>query len=178
VFEEAGANTPSLVILEDLDRAFPMEGKRTQERTVSFQTLLNCLDGVGTKDGVIVVATANDPTCLDPAILKRPGRFDRVVHFRNPDAELRREYYRKLNSSLSGEAFEVAIQNTDGFSFAQLRETYIMGAQSAFEHGRSIAVTDIIEAVELESAGAHELKALQKAPGFTGSYPVGKVKED
>jgi hypothetical protein len=38
--------TPALVILEDLDRAFPTEGKRTQERTVSFQTLLNCLDGV------------------------------------------------------------------------------------------------------------------------------------
>ena len=33
---------------------------------------------------IIVVATANDPTCLDPAILKRPGRFDRVVQFRNP----------------------------------------------------------------------------------------------
>jgi chaperone BCS1 len=90
LFERAAANTPALVILEDLDRAFPTEGKQTRERTVSFQTLLNCLDGVGTQDGVIVVATANDPTCLDPAILKRPGRFDRVVHFRNPDAELRR----------------------------------------------------------------------------------------
>ena len=81
-------NTPALVILEDLDRAFPTEGKRTRERTVSFQTLLNCLDGVGTQEGVIVVATANDPTCLDPAILKRPGRFDRVVQFRNPDPDL------------------------------------------------------------------------------------------
>src|SRR5439155_24452893 len=75
-------------------RAFPTERKRTRERTVSFQSLLNCLDGVGTQDGVIVVATANDPNCLDPAILKRPGRFDRVVHFRNPDAELRRQYFR------------------------------------------------------------------------------------
>jgi cell division protease FtsH len=91
------------VILEDLDRAFPTEGKRTQERTVSFQTLLNCLDGVGTQDGVIVVATANDPTCLDAAILKRPGRFDRVVQFRNPDTDLRREYYRRLNATLAGD---------------------------------------------------------------------------
>jgi mitochondrial chaperone BCS1 len=72
LFEKAAENTPALVILEDLDRAFPTEGKRTLERTVSFQTLLNCLDGVGSQDGVLVVATANDPTCLDPAILKRP----------------------------------------------------------------------------------------------------------
>lgn len=61
LFERAATHTPALVILEDLDRVFPLEGKRTKERTVSFQTLLNCLDGVGTQDGVIVVATANDP---------------------------------------------------------------------------------------------------------------------
>jgi len=103
LFEKASENTPALIILEDLDRAFPTEGKRTQERTVSFQTLLNCLDGVGTQDGVIVVATANDPTCLDAAILKRPGRFDRVVQFRNPDPDLRREYYQRLSPVLTGE---------------------------------------------------------------------------
>ena len=79
LFERASESTPALIILEDIDRAFPAEGKGTREKSVSFQTLLNCLDGVGSQDGVIVVATANNPTCLDPAILKRPGRFDRVV---------------------------------------------------------------------------------------------------
>jgi hypothetical protein len=166
LFEKAAANTPALVILEDLDRAFPIEGKRTQERTVSFQTLLNCLDGVGTQDGVIVVATANDPTCLDPAILKRPGRFDRVVQFRNPDADLRRQYYRRLSPTLAGEQFEIAIENTEGFSFAQLRETYILGAQSAFEHGSEVGIADVVEAIELQMAGAQDLKTSVAAPGF------------
>jgi hypothetical protein len=158
LFETAAENTPALVILEDLDRAFPTEGKRTQERTVSFQTLLNCLDGV--------VATANDPTCLDPAILKRPGRFDRVVQFRNPDPDLRREYYQRLSLALTGDEFEIAIEQTEGFSFAQLRETYILGAQSAFEHGRDIGVADVIEAIELQAAGAQDLKTSVAAPGF------------
>jgi hypothetical protein len=166
LFQKASENTPALVILEDLDRAFPTEGKRTQERMVSFQTLLNCLDGVGTQDGLLVVATANDPTCLDPAILKRPGRFDRVVQFRNPDADLRRQYYQRLSPILAGEQFEVAVEKTEGFSFAQLRETYILGAQSAFEHGREIGVGDVIEAVELQAAGAHDLKASVAASGF------------
>ncbi|MFZ1930353.1 MAG: ATP-binding protein [Candidatus Sulfotelmatobacter sp.] len=155
-----------MVILEDLDRAFPTEGKRTQERTVSFQTLLNCLDGVGSHDGVIVVATANDPTCLDAAILKRPGRFDRVVQFRNPDATLRRQYYRRLSPILTGEHFEIAITQTEGFSFAQLRETYIMGSQSAFEKGGEITVADIVEAIELHAAGAQDLKTSISARGF------------
>ena len=39
LFQKAGENTPSLVILEDLDRAFLSEGKRTKERTVSFQNI-------------------------------------------------------------------------------------------------------------------------------------------
>jgi hypothetical protein len=45
-----------------------------------------------------------------------------------------------------------------GFSFAQLRETYILGAQSAFEHGRDIGVADVIQAIELQAAGAQDLK--------------------
>jgi ATP-dependent Zn protease len=133
---------------------------------VSFQTLLNCLDGVGSQDGVIVVATANDPTCLDAAILKRPGRFDRVVQYRNPDADLRRQYYLRLSSVLTGEQFEIAIEKTEGFSFAQLRETFILGAQSAFEHGREIRDVDVVEAIELQMAGAQDLKTSVAAPGF------------
>ena len=169
LFGRASENTPALIILEDLDRAFPSEGKRTKERTVSFQTLLNCLDGVATQDGIIVVATANDPTCLDPAILKRPGRFDRVVQFRNPDVELRREYYQRLNPKLSGEQFEAVIQKTKGCSYAELRESYIVGSQSAFEQGRGVTIADVIEAIELQMAGAHEVKASRAATGFARS---------
>jgi hypothetical protein len=171
LFEQACRNTPALVILEDIDRAFPTEGKRTREKSVSFQTLLNRLDGVATKDGVITVATANTPECLDPAIIKRPGRFDRVVRFRNPDANLRRQYYLKLNPILSGDEFEIAIEKTDGFSFAHLRETYITGAQSAFEQARDVTVADIVEAIDLQVGGAHELKiASGAAPGFIPTH--------
>jgi hypothetical protein len=171
LFEQASRNTPALVILEDIDRAFPTEGKRTREKSVSFQTLLNCLDGVATKDGLITVATANTPECLDPAIVKRPGRFDRVVRFRNPDASLRRQYYLRLNPILTGDEFEIAIEKTNGFSFAHLRETYIMGAQSAFEQARDVTVADIVEAIDLQVGGAQELKTSSSAaPGFVRSY--------
>jgi ATP-dependent 26S proteasome regulatory subunit len=98
---------------------------------------IKLLGRCGSQNGVIVVAAANDPTCLDPAILKRPGRFDRVVQLRNPGAELRREYYRRLSQTLDAEQFEIAIEKTGAFSFVQLRETDILGGQSAFEHGRS-----------------------------------------
>jgi hypothetical protein len=47
-----------------------------------------------------------------------------------------------------------------------LRETYILGAQSAFEHGRDIEVGDVIEAIELQAAGAQDLKTSVPALGF------------
>jgi hypothetical protein len=61
---------------------------------------------------------------------------------------------------------ETAIRKTEGFSFVQLRETYILGAQFAFEQGREIAVRDVVEAVELPMAGACDLKTSVAASGF------------
>src|ERR1035438_6758665 len=51
----------------------------TMRRTLN--SLLSCMDGLATEDGIIVVATANDPTSLGAALSKRPGRFDRVALF-------------------------------------------------------------------------------------------------
>jgi hypothetical protein len=79
---------------------------------------------------------------------------------------LRRQYYRRLNAALAGEQLEIAIEKTEGFSFAQLRETYILGSQSAFEHGREIGVTDVVEAIALQAAGAQDLKTSVASPGF------------
>jgi hypothetical protein len=69
-------------------------------------------------------------------------------------------------ATLTGEQFEMAIEPTEGFSFAQLRETYILGSQSAFEHGRDVGVADVIEAIELQATGAQDLKTSVAAPGF------------
>lgn len=88
LFETAGHCAPSLVIFEDLDGLYG-KGAAGENRTqITLQHLLNCLDGLGSQEGVIVVATANDPTSLDPAIMRRPGCFDRLVPFRPPSREL------------------------------------------------------------------------------------------
>lgn len=135
-----------MVLLEDIDRAFPKTGE-TKSR-ISLQALLNCLDGVGTGEGIIVVATANEPAILDPAILKRPGRFDRVVCFPNPDVSLRSEYLRLLNPDISLDHLGEAIRSSDGFSFAQLREAYIIAGQRAFERQGTIEGQDLLVGIE------------------------------
>jgi hypothetical protein len=47
-----------------------------------------------------------------------------------------------------------------------LRETYILGSQSAFEHGREVKVADVIEAIALQATGAQDLKTSVATSGF------------
>ena len=145
LFEKALRNRPSMVLLEDIDRAFPKTGE--SRTSISVQQLLNCLDGVGSGEGIIVVATANEPTILDPAILRRPGRFDRVVHFPNPDHELRGRYFRHVAGEFGGVVPELAVAESEGFSFAQLRETFILAGQRAFERKGEINEEDLLTGI-------------------------------
>jgi len=100
------------------------------------------LDGVANGEGVIVVATANEPTLLDPAILKRPGRFDRVVNFPNPDQLRREQYFTRLQLLITAREIELIGTASGGFSFARLREAYILAGQNALSQHREITATD------------------------------------
>lgn len=72
----AETNGPGIITLEDIDVVSKSEGTR--------QTFLNMVDGLDALEGIIVIATTNHPESLDPAIGKRPGRFDQRLTFGNP----------------------------------------------------------------------------------------------
>lgn len=81
---------PALVLLEDLDRVYDVSAKRDDSKDVgpTLDCLLNCISGVEPADGILVIATANDITKLDPALgvpdehgkSTRPGRLDECVY--------------------------------------------------------------------------------------------------
>ncbi len=145
LFDKAYRHRPSIVLFEDIDRAFPKTGESRSK--ISLQHLLNTLDGVGTGEGIVVVATANEPAVLDPAILRRPGRFDRVVHFANPGEDLRLEYFRRMNSGLTDDQLRRSVEGASGFSFAQLREAYITAGQLAFQRGGEVTEDDLLTGI-------------------------------
>jgi len=136
---------------------------------VSLSHLLNCLDGLGTQEGVIVVATANDPTALDPAILRRPGRFDRVVEFPAPDGELRASYLRKFIPRLTEAEIEDCVDESEGFSFAQLREVYILAGQRAYEKGGEVSGRELNHAIRSLHRGTATVTERKPAVGFSAS---------
>jgi hypothetical protein len=166
LFETAIQNRPSMVLLEDIDRAFPTTGETKSQ--ISLQQLLNCLDGVGSGEGIVVVATANEPAILDPAILRRPGRFDRVVHFPNPSAELRYQYLQRLGPSLAVRNFQKAVEDTEGFSFAQLREVHVIAGQRAFGRKSEIGEGDLLMGIHTLRQSMGSASRKETAAGFCG----------
>ena len=72
----------TVLLLEDIDCLFE---KRTSVETqaFTFSNLLNILDGVLFKHGLIVFITTNHPDKLDPALL-RQGRTDLIVELNYP----------------------------------------------------------------------------------------------
>jgi len=109
------------------------------------------MDGVGEREGVIVVATANDVSALDPALSQRPGRFDRVVSVGPPDMAMRLDYLKRLKVAPELSETELALlaEASDGFSFAHLAAMHFVAAQAAFVRPEG---DDRVQYVDLESA--------------------------
>lgn len=127
VFRNATQVAPSCILLEDLDRVFPASGEN--KTSVTMTALLNALDGVGRSDGVIVIATANNPQELDPAIRLRPGRFDVPVRFDNPDYAQRMRYLQFMfgrvgQGEITEEGLQLCADKTEGLSMAFLRAVF------------------------------------------------------
>jgi hypothetical protein len=179
LFQVAEDKAPALVILEDLDRIFGSNGADSNRTSITLPHLLACLDGLATQNGIVTVATANDPTTLDPAILKRPGRFDRLAAFPQPSQELRRAYLRKLTAgSIDDPELEAVVSDSERLSFAQLREAYILAGQRSFRLGSRVTTDDLqaaIRTIRGEATGV-ATKADGRHLGFgRGTSPVEPV---
>lgn len=70
----------TFLLLEDVDSLFV---ERTSTGSVDFSTLLQCMDGLTTKRGLVLFMTTNHLKKLDSAFI-RPGRVDLSVEFHLP----------------------------------------------------------------------------------------------
>src|SRR6185312_14088076 len=87
---------------------------------------LNLLDGLKALSGVLVIATCNEPDKLDPALIHRPSRFDRVWRFELPKYEQRLELLRRKGDTFFSEsALETAVRRSEGFSMAYVQEIVV-----------------------------------------------------
>ncbi|MFC6661116.1 AAA family ATPase [Deinococcus multiflagellatus] len=72
----------ALLLLEDIDAVFVGREPRSPAVKLSFNGLLNALDGVAAGEGRVTFMTTNHLSGLDPALI-RPGRADRHLPLGN-----------------------------------------------------------------------------------------------
>lgn len=88
LFEKGKKYAPCILFIDEIDAVARQRGAGVggghDEREQTLNQLLVEMDGMETRDSVIIIAATNRPDILDPAIL-RPGRFDRNVIIDKPD---------------------------------------------------------------------------------------------
>uniref|UniRef100_A0A3Q2E8N3 SPG7 matrix AAA peptidase subunit, paraplegin n=1 Tax=Cyprinodon variegatus TaxID=28743 RepID=A0A3Q2E8N3_CYPVA len=97
LFKEARARAPCIVYIDEIDavgkkRSNNMSGFSNTEEEQTLNQLLVEMDGMGTTDHVIVLASTNRADILDNALM-RPGRLDRHIFIDLPTLQERKEIF-------------------------------------------------------------------------------------
>ena len=126
LFEEANANTPCIVFIDEIDAVARRRGTGMggghDEREQTLNQMLVEMDGFSENSGIIVLAATNRVDILDPAIL-RPGRFDRKIMVGRPDVKGRKailEVHSKNKNLGSDVNLEEIARTTAGYTGADL----------------------------------------------------------
>lgn len=164
LFKEARSRAPCMVYIDEIDavgkkRSTNMSGFSNTEEEQTLNQLLVEMDGMGTTDHVIVLASTNRADILDNALM-RPGRLDRHIFIDLPTLQERKEIFEqhlkilKLTQPASFYSLRLA-ELTPGFSGADIANICNEAALHAAREGhKSIDTFNFEYAVERVIAGS------------------------
>jgi cell division protease FtsH len=160
LFEQAKANAPSIVFMDEIDAVGRHRGAGLggghDEREQTLNQLLVEMDGFDVRGGIILIAATNRPDILDPALL-RPGRFDRQIVVDRPDLTGRRrilEVHARGKPLARSADLEVLAKRTPGFTGADLANLLNEAALlTARRNLRQIGMRECEEAIDRVLAG-------------------------
>jgi len=146
---------PAIVLFEDFDNHFNYRECLLPSSSLTFDTILNCLDGIySSKDGRIHIITANDITRIDPALRYRPSRFRFAKHMLPPSVDTRTSI---LVSAINGQhSLEELLELTEDLSLDQVFLVKDMVLDK-------IPIKDIEKCLlEISESSSRELERLEK----------------
>lgn len=155
VFQLARDLSPSLILMEDVDL---IATNRYQNNLSLFLgALLTEMDGVQGNEDVVVLMTTNDSSEMEAALIRRPGRVDRVLTIPPPNVKLRQRLLKRfleVSGELPEEELQQVAEASDGLLPAALHELVKQAAIRALyrdskdEEGRPrIQLEDLMGAV-------------------------------
>lgn len=116
-----GVARRGIIFFDDMDLALRDRDKvaETEDQAV----FLSAMDGITINEGMVFVFTTNCSLDLIDRAFKRPGRLDLVLHFKAPDAGLRRQLLDRWHAEIRAALdLDKAVATTEGFSFAEIEE--------------------------------------------------------
>mmetsp|Transcript_21673 Transcript_21673/g.60164 ORF Transcript_21673/g.60164 Transcript_21673/m.60164 type:complete len:766 (+) Transcript_21673:138-2435(+) len=129
LFERATKLSPCIIFIDELDALGKSRdmggggpfgggyGRANDEAEQTLNQLLACMDGLDSTRRICVMAATNRKEVLDPALL-RPGRLDRIVKLKLPDAagreKILRVHCQKLPGFSEGQGVDTSRPNSLG----------------------------------------------------------------
>ncbi|UXI18836.1 NADH dehydrogenase iron-sulfur protein 6 [Sarcoptes scabiei] len=159
LFSEARKRSPCIIYIDEIDA---IGRKRSGERTFggssgeeeqTLNQLLVEMDGMTSKNEIIILASTNRADILDRALL-RPGRFDRHILIDYPTLEERRDifisHFKSIKAEHKPEHYAARLaQLTAGFSGADIANVCNESALHAARVGRKkVQAEDLEIAIE------------------------------
>lgn len=144
------SQTPCMAVIEDIDAVF--HGRTNviagDQPGLTFDCLLNCLDGIQRANGLFVVITTNHIERIDPAlgvpengISSRPGRIDRALYL-GPLSEFSRIRIASRIVPDRVDLQEKLVCEGDGDTAAQFQERCAQEALRLFWESENSAVKE------------------------------------
>ncbi|XP_068192281.1 mitochondrial inner membrane m-AAA protease component paraplegin [Antennarius striatus] len=164
LFKDARSRAPCIIYIDEIDavgkkRSTTTEGFSNMEEEQTLNQLLVEMDGMGTTDHLIVLASTNRGDVLDHALL-RPGRLDRHIFIDLPTLHERKEIFEQhlklLKLTKPADFYSPYLSElTPGFSGADIANICNEAALHAAREGlKTVHIRDFDFAVERVIAGS------------------------
>lgn len=176
--DSALAAAPCILLIDEIDA---IAGRRDDETSgegrKGVNALLVQLDRLKAAPGVVVLATTNDLSRLDPAVI-RDGRFDARVRIDLPDEAARVSILRTV---LAGRPADPTLDvadvagRTGGYSAAMLTALINAAARAALADRRPIVTEDVLAAIS--ARGGQDRPTVEQA-GLDGLVLTDETDKD
>ena len=133
----------SIVAMEDIDRIFDHFSANQSSSSISFAALLNVLDGLLAKEGIIFVLTCNKYDQLDDA-LRRCGRIHRQFEFKDANSTIMENMFLSFypEKVQNAKEFSTLLKKTRDVPVAAIQEFFIKRRKCSSEEAVKDVDTD------------------------------------
>jgi len=150
LFSEARKNAPTIINFEEFDALVPKrDGNAGHHQSGEVNEFLSQLNNCG-KDGVFVIASTNQPSLIDPAVL-RTGRIDKIIYIPPPDFQARKEMFKSLLKNRPvdfGIDYDVLAEKTENYVSVDIKHLIDESARLSLKSGSKITQAILLKVIE------------------------------